>query len=152
MTIRIDIDDPNKPDIVALLRDGETYGASLYPAESNHFTALDTLSASNVRFVVARNIEGVAVGTGAIALFGDWAELKRMWVVPSARGCGVSKAILADLESMARTAGITLIRLETGVKNYEAIALYQRAGFTRCEPFADYRPDPLSLFMQKVIR
>jgi putative acetyltransferase len=113
--------------------------------------ALDTLRADNVRFVVARNTDGVAVGTGALALFGDWAELKRMWVIPSARGRGVSKAILADLESRARNADITLIRLETGVRNYEAVALYTRAGFTRCEPFADYRPDPLSLFMRKLI-
>ena len=150
MTIRIDIDDPNKPDIVALLRDGETYGASLYPAESNHFMALDALAARNVRFVVARDKEGVAVGTGALALFDGWAELKRR-VIPSARGLGISRAILADLEARARSAGITLIRLETGVKNHEAIALYERSGFTRCNPFADYRPDPLSLFMQKVI-
>lgn len=122
MPFHIELEDPGKPEIIALLRAGEIYGASLYPVESNHFLALDALREPNVRFVVARDDDRVAIGTGALALFEGWAELKRMWVMPAARGHGVSKAILRDLESRSRTAGIFLIRLETGVKNQEALA------------------------------
>jgi putative acetyltransferase len=86
-----------------------------------------------------------------LVLNGDWAELKRMWVVPAARGQGISKAILADLESRARQAGIGALRLETGINNHEALRLYRRAGFRQCDPFADYKPDPLSVFMEKEV-
>jgi putative acetyltransferase len=65
---------------------------------------------------------------------------------------GLSKAILADLEAYALAVGIWLLRLETGIDNREALALYERSGFARCEPFAGYRPDPFSVFMRKELR
>lgn len=151
MKFQVAIEDPAIPKIVALLEEGERYGASLYPAESNHYLPIETLRAYNVRFVVARDPAGIAVGTGAVALNGDWAEIKRMRVVPSARGKGLSKAILAELEARARNAGILDMRLETGINNQEALALYERMGFARCGPFADYQPDPLSVFMRKTL-
>lgn len=149
MRVRIAIEDPGTPEIMNLLEDGEAFAASLYPAESNHFLSIEELRANNVRFVVARDPAGVAVGTGAVSLNDGWAEVKRMWVVPSARGQGVSRMILADLESRARSAGASLLRLETGVENHEALALYQRAGFERRGPFSGYLPDPVSVFMEK---
>jgi putative acetyltransferase len=147
--MQIDIEDPSQPEIVVLLRDGEAHSASLYPAESNHHLPLSALRASNVRFLVARDAGGRAIGTGALALYDDWAELKRMWIVPEARGRGVSKAILAALEARARGEGIRILRLETGIDSHAALALYQRAGFRTCDPFGDYRADPLSVFMEK---
>ncbi|WP_379068828.1 GNAT family N-acetyltransferase [Mesorhizobium sp. UC22_110] len=149
MIFAITLEDPAKPEIVALLEDGERYGASLYPAESNHFLSIDELRADNVRFAVARDADGVAIATGALALNDGWAELKRMWVVPTARGKGLSRAVLAELEASARAAGITLLRLETGIANHEALGLYERSGFVRIGPFGEYRPDPLSVFMEK---
>lgn len=149
MTFAIALEDPAKPEIIALLEDGERYGASLYPAESNHFLSIDELRADNVLFAVARDGDGVAIATGALALNDGWAELKRMWVVPQARGRGLSKALLVALETRARDAGITWLRLETGIANHEALGLYERSGFVRIGPFGDYRPDPLSVFMEK---
>lgn len=149
MTFAITLEDPAKPEIVALLEDGERYGASLYPAESNHFLSIYELRADNVRFAVARDADGVAIATGALALNDGWAELTRMWVVPTARGKGLSRAVLAELEASARAAGITLLRLETGIANHEALGLYERSGFVRIGPFGEYRPDPLSVFMEK---
>lgn len=149
MTFRFGLEDPVQPEIVALLDEGECYGAALYPAESNHFLSIESLRAPNIRFVVARDAAGVAVATGAIALYGDWAEVKRMWVVPAVRGRGLSKILLSHLEGYARDAGAMTLKLETGIANHEALALYERSGFQRCEPFADYRLDPLSVFMQK---
>jgi putative acetyltransferase len=151
MELRISIEDPAQPDIVPLLEDGERYSTSLYPPESNHHLSLDELRAAHIRFLVARDGTGRAVATGALALFGAWAELKRMWVVPAMRGRGVSKAILAALEARAREEQVSWLQLETGVENHAALALYERAGFMRCDPFGDYQPDPLSVFMQKAV-
>ena len=147
--LKIAMEDPSQPEIIMLLRDGEEHSAKLYPAESNHHMPLSALRASNVRFLVVRDADGRAVGTGALALNGAWAELKRMWVIPEARRLGVSKIILASLEARARTEGVRTLRLETGVENHAALGLYARAGFKRRDPFGDYRADPLSVFMQK---
>jgi putative acetyltransferase len=98
---------------------------------------------------VVRDLSGRAVGTGALALNGVWGELKRMWVIPEARGLGVSRIILAALEARAQSEGVRTLRLETGVANHAALALSARAGFTRRDPFGDYRADPLSVFMEK---
>jgi putative acetyltransferase len=46
-------------------------------------------------------------------------------------------------------AGVERLRLETGVASQAALALYEKTGFKRREPFADYRPDPLSVFMER---
>ena len=150
--LKIAIEDPSQPEIVMLLRDGEEHSAKLYPPESNHHMALSALRAANVCFLVARDGKGRAIGTGAIALNGAWAELKRMWVIPAARRLGVSKVILAALEAHARSEGVRTLRLETGVENHAALDLYARAGFKRREPFGDYGPDPLSIFMEKDIK
>src|SRR5260370_19783411 len=147
--LKIAMEDPSQPEIIVLLRDGEEHSANLYPAESNHHMPLSALLASNVRFLVVRDTNGRAVGTGALALDAALAELKRMWVIPEARRLGASKIILAALEARARSERVRTLRLETGLENHAALDLYTRAGFTRRDPFGDYRADPLSVFMQK---
>jgi putative acetyltransferase len=149
LDLKIAEEDPSQPEILALLHDGEDYSARLYPAESNHHLPLSGLRASNVRFIVARDGSGRAVGTGAIVLNGAWAEIKAMWVIPQARGLGISRHILSALEMHARDEGVDTLRLETGVENHAALHLYTQAGFGRCGPFGDYRADPLSVFMEK---
>jgi putative acetyltransferase len=81
----------------------------------------------------------VAVGCGGVALFPDYAEVKRMYVRDSARGQGVADAILARLEAEARGAGLSELRLETGVRQVAAMRFYARAGFRECPAFGDYR-------------
>ena len=142
-------EDPGQLEILALLADGEAYGAALYPAESNHYLPLEALRGDNVLFLVARDTDGNAVGTAALASNGDWAEIKRMWVSPAARGQGLSRRLLAALESHARAEGIVVIRLETGIHNTEALGLYARTGYLERDAFAPYGPDPLSIFMEK---
>jgi GNAT superfamily N-acetyltransferase len=72
------------------------------------------------------------------------AEIKRMYVVPDARGRGLSRLILAALEDNARDAGRTRIVLETGIKLPEAISLYVSSGYEQCAKFGPYRFDTLS--------
>jgi putative acetyltransferase len=142
-------EDPAQPDVVELLRHGEAFSASLYPPESNHHLPLDALQRAEVRFFVARDAKGKALATGAVVLHDNWAEIKRMWVDEAARGRGIARQILNVLMAEAGDAGVEKLRLETGVANHAAVALYEQAGFKRREPFADYRPDPLSVFMER---
>ncbi|WP_189833503.1 GNAT family N-acetyltransferase [Streptomyces zaomyceticus] len=72
------------------------------------------------------------------------AELKRMYVIPEARGLGLARRILAALESDARTAGRTRMVLETGTAQPEAIALYTSSGYEPCPKFGHYRDHPSS--------
>jgi putative acetyltransferase len=142
-------EDPAQPDVVELLRHGEALSASLYPPESNHHLALDALRRPEVRFFVARDAEGKALATGALVLRNGWAEIKRMWVEEVARGQGIARQILKALMAEAAGAGVEMLLLETGVANHAALALYEKTGFKRRSPFADYRPDPLSVFMER---
>ncbi|WP_336321392.1 GNAT family N-acetyltransferase [Streptomyces lavendofoliae] len=77
-----------------------------------------------------RNEEGYADGD---------AELKRMYVIPEARGLGLARRILAALEDDARAAGRTRMVLETGDAQPEAIALYVSSGYAPCVKFGYYR-------------
>ncbi len=74
-----------------------------------------------------------------------------MYVDPAARGLGVGRKILAALEAAALERGIRLLRLETGIHNTEALALYRACGFNDRGPFGEYGPDPLSVFMEKQV-
>jgi putative acetyltransferase len=142
-------EDPAQPDVVELLHHGEAFSASLYPPESQHHLPPDALRRPEVRFLVARDAEGKAFATGAVVLHDGWAEIKQMWVEEAARGRGIARQILNALVAEAGGAGIERLRLETGVANHAALALYEKTGFQRCAPFADYRPDPLSVFMER---
>ncbi|HEY5365331.1 MAG TPA: GNAT family N-acetyltransferase [Casimicrobiaceae bacterium] len=139
---------PRAADVVALVRDLDAYQGALYPPASNHFLDVDALAASDVRFVVARR-EGVAVGCGALRVCDGYGELKRMYVHPAERGNGIGVRILAALESIAREEALPVLRLETGIAQPEALALYAAAGFSDCAPFGEYQPDVLSRFMHK---
>ncbi|MFC7306181.1 GNAT family N-acetyltransferase [Streptomyces monticola] len=77
------------------------------------------------------------------------AELKRMYVIPGARGLGLARRILARLEADARAAGRTRMVLETGDQQPEAIALYGSAGYAPCAKFGHYRHYDSSRCMAK---
>jgi GNAT superfamily N-acetyltransferase len=100
-------------------------------------------SAADLAIVlVARDGDGTALGCGALRQIADGVgELKRMYVVPSARGRGVAKVVLAALEDEARGRGWTTLRLETGPRQPEAIALYTGAGYRPIEAFGAYVDD-----------
>jgi len=85
--------------------------------------------------VIAR-LRGEPVGCGALKFHdGAPAELKRMWIAPPARGLGVGRRLLQELEQHARASGATVVRLETNRSLREAIALYRRSGYVEVAPF-----------------
>lgn len=105
--------------------------------------------------VVARADDGTPLACGALRALGDdAAELKRMYVVPAARGRGVGRQVLAGLEAAARDRGWTTLRLETGPRQPEAVALYTAAGYRPVGAFGAYVDDPRSsesLFFERVL-
>ena len=90
--ISIAEEDPRAGDIAAMIGELDQYLSDLYPAESNHLMGLESLAADNVVFLVARQ-DGKAVGCVALVREApDWAEVKRIYVRPVARGAGVGGA------------------------------------------------------------
>lgn len=84
-------------------------------------------------------VGGRAVACGAFRpLAPGVCEVKRMYVAPDCRGRGYARAVLAELERRAAAAGYTVARLETGVRQPEAIALYERAGYARAPNYGPY--------------
>ena len=94
-------------------------------------------------FLVA-TLRDEPIGSGALKFHGDEpAELKRMWVAESARGIGVGRRLLNELEAHAAKHGARVIHLETNSSLVEAIALYRSAGYVEVpafndEPYADH--------------
>ncbi len=142
---------PDQDEIRALFAASDAVSADLYPAESNHPVYADTLTGPAARFFVARQ-DGRAIGCAALMLGGGGqSELKRMYVDPSARGTGLGAALLRTIEETGRRDGVRLIRLETGIHSHAALGLYRRFGYRERGPFGRYRPDPLSVFMEKAL-
>ncbi|MGW3039784.1 GNAT family N-acetyltransferase [Kitasatospora sp. NPDC001159] len=77
------------------------------------------------------------------------AELKRMFVIPDARGRGLARAVLRRLEQTAVEAGCTRFILETGTEQPEAIALYESEGYVAIRKFGIYKDHPLSVCLGK---
>jgi putative acetyltransferase len=140
---------PDTPEAIVLIDELETHLASLYPAASRHGFSVEKLLREEVAFFLLR-AEGTPAACGGIKLFGtDYGELKRMYVRPRFRGRGFGKLMLDHLADYARQQGISLLRLETGIHQREAIGLYERMGFQRIPPFPPYRRDPLSRCYEK---
>lgn len=147
--MQIELESPDQPDVIALIAELDAYQDTLYPPESRHAIDLASLKQPNVLFVVARDADARAIGCGAAVLHREFGEVKRMYVHPLARGRGVARRVLAMLEAGAAQRECDLLRLETGPLQPEAIALYAACGYVRRGPFAAYRDDPLSVFMEK---
>ncbi len=147
--MHVELEAPNQPEIISLIKELDAYQDKLYPAEARYALDLTTLEQKNVLFAVARSEAGVAVGCGALVLDGEAAELKRMFVSPCHRGQGVAAKVLAQLEVEAVKRGCCLVQLETGPFQPEALAFYAKHGFKVCGAFGDYPEHPLSVFMEK---
>jgi putative acetyltransferase len=141
---------PDAQDSLTLLAALRGELAEKYPDELRGVAlSPDELMIPGAVFVVAR-LSGKAVGCGAIRpLETGVAEVKRMFVVAGARGHGIGHAVLAQLETLARKMGYAKLRLETGLKQPEAIALYRKAGYGPYPCYGPYATNPLSVCFEK---
>jgi putative acetyltransferase len=153
MTVTIERAHTPTTDVRELVGELELELSKEYPAEERHGLSVEALFQPTVQFFVAR-LDESAVGCGGVALFPDFAEVKRMYVRAGARGRGVARALLARIEEAVVGAGLSLLRLETGTRQFTAVKFYERAGFSPCAIFGAYRTLPASalgssLFFEK---
>ena len=148
--IRIHQVDPTQTNVAALINQLDEYQESMYPPESNHLDSLDELSKTNVNFLAAYDDSEIC-GIGAVKVMNDYGELKRLYVPEKFRGKGIAEEIVKELENCLVKRSIFTARLETGVRQLEAIGLYRKLGYSEIRPFGDYTEDPLSVFMEKKI-
>lgn len=157
MSVDIALERADSPDASELVLELEDHLASRYPVESRRGFSVARLVAEGVWFFVLR-VDGSPAGCGGI-LFVDgieggdpaYGEVKRMYVRPGFRGGGLGERILERLADEARGHGITVLRLETGIHQRAAIALYERVGFRRIPPFGPYTDDPVSVCYEKYL-
>ncbi|HEX4189600.1 MAG TPA: GNAT family N-acetyltransferase [Marmoricola sp.] len=145
----IEIDDPARADIAALLAEHLADMFATSPAESVHALDVASLKVPEITFFAARDGEFL-LGVGALkALDPTHVEIKSMRTTAAARGIGVGRAMLVHLIARGRASGYLRISLETGAEDYFAPArrLYEQNAFVVCGPFGSYVPDPNSVFM-----
>ena len=148
MTLIVEPGDPRDPQATALLTASHTLMESLFPPEDNHFLSIDALCTPDIHFFVAREA-ATMLGCAALADKTGYGELKSMFVAESARGKGAADALMRQLEDQARRLELPALKLETGNLLYAAHKLYERHGFSTCQPFGDYRANDTSIFMEK---
>jgi len=154
MTPTITPERPNTPDALALIAElGEALNDPRVPLTSRHGYSVDKLLLTGVAFFVTR-CDGLPAGCGGLQVFEaeGYGEVKRMYVRPAFRGLGLAKLMLEHLTQYAQARGLTLLRLETGIYQTEALGLYQRMGFYLIPAFGEYQPDELSRFFEKQLR
>ena len=152
-----------------LLVRSDRYMASLYPAESNHLVSSESLRAGDALFLGVFSSDSSPVNSSTVhqdriesnsahcvgcvaARFyreHTYAEIKRLYVDEDYRGHGLAKTLMAEIESGIFDQGIDCARLEMGIYQPEADALYRSLGYREITPFGDYRLDPLSQFLEK---
>jgi putative acetyltransferase len=150
--MQVQLESPNQADVISLIAELDAYQDTLYPAEARYALDLTALEKTNVLFTVAREIDGTAVGCGAVVLSGHEGELKRMYVRPAYRANGIAAKIMLFLESEAIKRGCIALQLETGPYQPEALAFYRKYGFLNCGAFGDYAEHPFSVFMKKELK
>lgn len=150
--------DPDSAAAQALLAASDRLMAELYPAlNCSHLESAAALRQASTLFL------GVWVGSelagcGAVkrrAADSDglaYGEIKRLFVYPAWRGRGLSRLIMQALEQALGEQGIQLARLETGIRQPEALALYASLGYQWRGPFGGGVADETGVFMEKTLR
>lgn len=151
--LKITVDDLSSAEIAAFLQEHVNEMRSVTPLESAHALELDGLRQPGVTFWTVRDGSALA-GCGALkTLDPGHAEIKSMRTAPGYTQQGIGSLLLRHMMSEARKQGISRLSLETGSMPFfePARRLYRKHGFEYCEPFADYREDPNSVFMTRIL-
>ena len=153
----------------------DEYMAALYPAESNHLVSSESLRTGDAIFLGAFTSStmssssetadqpektrgllsdgdvGECIGCVAARFYREagYAEIKRLYVQEAYRGRGLSRTLMNAIEAEILAEGVDCARLEMGIYQPEADALYRSIGYRDIPPFGDYLVDPLSQFLEK---
>ncbi|MEZ4299625.1 MAG: GNAT family N-acetyltransferase [Polyangiaceae bacterium] len=151
--MRIEVDDPSKPDVLALLEEHLRNMHELSPRESVHALDASRLKAPGITFWTVRDGDTL-LGCGALKeIDPEHGEIKSMRTPETMRRRGAGRAMLDHILTEARARGYKRLSLETGSMEafLPAQKLYESVGFTYCGPFTGYKPDPNSVFMTLVL-
>ena len=151
--MKIVVDDLSGPQIAEFLNEHLQEMRSITPLERAHALDLDGLRKPEITFWSMLDGDTL-VGCGAIKqLTAEHAELKSMRTKSARKRSGVASGLLEHIITQARSRGFTRLSLETGAGEFYQPArnLYEKFGFGYCEPFGDYRPDPNSVFMTRML-
>jgi putative acetyltransferase len=149
--VKIAVDDLSGPEVAEFLDEHLRDMRSITPPESKHALDLGGLRMPEVTFWSVRDGDTL-VGCAAIKrLDAGHAELKSMRTASRRKRSGIASLLLEHIVVEARQMGFTRLSLETGSAEFfhPARKLYEKFGFGYCEPFADYRSDPNSVFMTR---
>jgi GNAT superfamily N-acetyltransferase len=145
----------DSPDAVALCAAQQAEMLALYDGEADIGPTRDAAMFVPPRgvFVLIRDDDGIAVACGGVTRFDDSrGELKRMYVVPAARGRGLGRVLLDELERHARRLDFAALVLETGDRQEAALALYRKSGYARIPCYPPYDSRDLSRCFEKELR
>jgi len=148
--LTLEITRPDEDEAALLIAELDAFLQPIYPPESQHGLGIEALCAPHITFFLARHGRD-AVGCGGLKRFDDYGELSRFYVRPQARGQGIARAILERVEGLARECGLGVMRLESGNRQPEALALYHSAGYRTRGPFGSYASHPNCIFMEKML-
>jgi putative acetyltransferase len=151
--LRIVVDDLSGPRIARFLEEHVQEMRSITPLESKHALDLDGLRKPEITFWSVLDGDAL-VGCGAIKRLDPvHAELKSMRTAPDRKRSGIASLLLGHIITEATSMGFGRLSLETGSDDFflPARRLYEKFGFCYCEPFADYRHDPYSVFMTRTL-
>jgi GNAT superfamily N-acetyltransferase len=155
MDTRVTIEDPRSPISSMLIAELADEVAALYPDSHNgNGSSAFAGDANQPRsvFIVARDGD-LALGCGELCptTDPDVAAIKRMYVRSEERGKGIARVILAALESAAQEFGYRKLILEIGMRQPQAIALYESSGYQRTIAYGVFVNEPLSICYEKVL-
>ena len=141
-----------------LLVRSDRYMAALYPAESNHLVSSASLRGRHALFLGAFTDQDTlnvpanrCIGCVAARFYhaAGYAEIKRLFVDEGHRGYSIARTLMVAIEEGIVAEGINRARLEMGIYQPEATALYRSMGYRLIAPFGEYQLDPLSQFLEK---
>lgn len=142
--------DSDNPDFIALVRQLDADLAERDGAEHAFYAQFNKID--KIRHALVAYIDGRPVGCGAMKAFSpDTMEIKRMYTLPESRGKGIAARILDELESWAGELSYKKCVLETGKRQPEAIALYQKKGYQSIPNYGQYVGVENSLYFEKSI-
>jgi GNAT superfamily N-acetyltransferase len=141
--------DATNPDLMTLVDALDAELEERYP----HHLMVGLPSTPGGLFLAVAYLDGAPVGCGALReLESGVGEVKRMFVLPAARGLGIARRLLGVLETEAQDRDYSFLRLETGVRQPEALALYESCGFHRIPAFGEYVESELGVCFEKQLR
>jgi putative acetyltransferase len=149
VAVTITVETPLQDEIRTLVAELNAVLLELTPPEHCHHLTVEQMADDSTTVFIARD-DGEAVACGALKRHADGiGEVKRMYTRPSHRGRKIGEEIVARIEVLARYEGLKRLVLETGDRHHAAWRVYERSGFTRCEPVLDYPDVTWSVFYDK---